>query len=160
MACHDVDLILPQFVAASIVIVANNRSCDRDDCPTDPRSAYLENIMKKLLLTTVAAFGLATPAFAADIPAAGEPVAPAYIAPAAFNWSGPYIGVHLGYGFNGEFNDAIDGASGFVGGLQAGYNVQFDPLVVGIEAEISYTDLSETSGPIKADLNWKGTIAP
>ena len=88
-------------------------------------------------------------------------MAPAYIAPAAFNWSGPYVGLHLGYGFTGEFNDAIDGASGFVGGLQAGYNVQFDPLVVGIEAEISYTDLSETTaGPIKADLKWKGTLTP
>jgi outer membrane immunogenic protein len=116
--------------------------------------------MKKFLLTTVAVLGFATPALAADIPAAGEPVAPAYIAPAAFNWSGPYIGVHLGYGFNGEFNHAIDGASGFIGGLQAGYNVQFDPLVVGIEAEISYTDLSESSGGIEANLNWKGTIAP
>ncbi|MFN8830643.1 MAG: outer membrane protein [Labrys sp. (in: a-proteobacteria)] len=116
--------------------------------------------MKKLLLTTVAALGLATPALAADIPAAGEPVAPAYIAPAAFNWSGPYVGLHLGYGFTGEFNNALDGASGFVGGLQAGYNVQFDPLVVGIEAEISYTDLSDKSGAVKADLNWKGTLTP
>ena len=53
----------------------------------------------------------------------------------------------------------IDSGDGFTGGAQAGYNMQFNPLVVGIEGEIDYADISDRSA-LKADLNWRGSVTP
>ena len=116
--------------------------------------------MKTLLLATTALM-LTAPAFAADLaPRAMEPVAPAYIAPQAFNWTGFYAGVNAGYGFSADFGaSGIDSADGFTGGAQAGYNMQFNPLVVGIEGEIDYADISDRFGSVKADLNWRSWIS-
>jgi outer membrane immunogenic protein len=121
----------------------------------------METTMKKLVLATSAIL-LSAPAFAADLPRAAEPVAPApYIAPAAFNWSGFYVGVNAGYAFGGDFDiDALDSADGFVGGAQAGYNFQFDPIVVGIEGEIAYADVSDKFADLEGTLNWRGSVTP
>ena len=129
--------------------------------------------MKKLLLSAAAVL-VAAPALAADLPRAAEPVAPAYIAPTAFNWTGFYAGLHAGYGFSGRFGsnrgDNISGASGFIGGAQVGYNYQIDPLVIGIEGDISYANTHKKrsyylsngafDGTQKGELTWKGSITP
>src|SRR4051794_34960213 len=121
---------------------------------------FMERKMKKLLLAT-AALVLAGPALAADLPRASEPVAPAYIAPMAFNWTGFYVGANAGYGFGGKFDGfGLSGADGFVGGAQAGFNYQYDPLVVGIEGEMDYSDVNDKSGAFRGDLNWRGSITP
>src|SRR4051812_25544459 len=100
------------------------------------------NVMKKLLLATVAlvALGATVPALAADLGArtAYTKAPPAY-AP-VYNWTGFYIGGHVGgafggnNGFIGTTNNNSDGR--FLGGLQAGADYQFAPnWVLGIEGQ-------------------------
>lgn len=98
--------------------------------------------MKKLVLLAASAALLSSPAFSADA-VVYEPAPAAVAAPAAFNWSGAYIGAHLGYGWgmteDGNNNRAPKkDMDGWLGGLQAGYNWQFDNNVVfGAEADVS-----------------------
>src|SRR5580698_5435525 len=99
-----------------------------------------EKQMKKFLLGTVAlvALGATVPALAADL--AARPAytkAPAYVQP-IYNWTGFYIGGHIGGAFNGNngfagtINSSNSGA--FLGGVQAGADYQFNPnWVVGVE---------------------------
>jgi outer membrane immunogenic protein len=87
-------------------------------------------------------------------------MAPAYKAPVAaplFNWTGPYWGVHLGYGWGSGDDDVTflpDPTSfgadpfvapmdlkGWLGGIQAGYNWQSGIWVGGVEADIAYSGI-------------------
>src|SRR6266403_799846 len=99
--------------------------------------------MKKLLLGTVAlvALGATVPALAADLAARPYTKAPAYAQP-IYNWTGFYIGGHLGGAFGGD--NSLTGSDGrFLGGLQGGADYQFAPnWVVGIEAQYSWLDNS------------------
>ena len=111
-------------------------------------------------LAVVAALGFASAASAADMAVK----APRYNAPAvavAYDWTGWYAGVNVGYGWgtsNNATNDAcfqpagltmctayvaIGGfppvqltPQGFIGGGQAGYNWQVRNLVLGLEADL------------------------
>ncbi len=103
--------------------------------------------MKKFLLGTVALVAMAAtvPAFAADLGARTYTKAPAYVAAPIYNWTGFYIGGHVGGAFVGD--DSIgtgatrssDGT--FLGGVQGGYDYQFAPnWVLGVEAQYSWLD--------------------
>jgi len=81
--------------------------------------------MKKFLLGTVAlvALGAAAPALAADLAARPYTKAPAYAAP-IYNWTGFYIGGHIGGEFAG--NNSLTGSDGrFLGGVQGGFDYLF-----------------------------------
>src|SRR5512140_1851466 len=96
--------------------------------------------MKKLLLGTVAlvALGATVPALAADLGARpAYTKAPAYAAP-IYNWTGFYIGGHVGGAFAGD--NSLAGTDGrFLGGVQGGFDYQFAPSwVLGIEAQYSW----------------------
>ncbi len=101
--------------------------------------------MKKFLLGTVAlvALGATVPALAADLGARqAYTKAPAYIAP-IYNWTGFYIGGHVGGAFDGTsgFNGTTGNNNGgrFLGGVQGGADYQFSPnWVVGIEGQYSW----------------------
>src|SRR6266852_4790817 len=87
--------------------------------------------MKKFLLATVALAALgatAAPAFGADLGTYNK--APAYAAP-LYNWTGFYIGGHLGGAFSGSSNfnglALSDYDARFLGGVQAGADWQFAP---------------------------------
>jgi len=98
--------------------------------------------MKKLIFgaaVSAALAALAAPAFAADIPARTYSKAPAYTAPAViYNWTGFYIGGHVGGAFAG--NNSLQGSDArFLGGVQGGFDYQFAPnWVMGIEAQYSW----------------------
>src|SRR6266478_8761336 len=96
-------------------------------------------LMKKFLLGTVAlvALGAAAPAKAADLAARPYTKAPAYAAP-IYNWTGFYIGGHVGGAFAGD--NSLTGNNGrFLGGVQGGADYQFAPSwVIGIEAQYSW----------------------
>jgi outer membrane immunogenic protein len=100
--------------------------------------------MKKFLLGTIALVALGTAsAVAADLPARTYTKAPAYAAP-VYNWTGFYIGAHVGGAFtnNNSFPVAGFGNSGstgsFLGGGQIGADYQFAPnWVLGIEGQFS-----------------------
>jgi outer membrane immunogenic protein len=102
--------------------------------------------MKKFLLGTVAlvALGATVPALAADLGArAPYNKAPAYAAP-IYNWTGFYIGGHIGGAFSSanNFNGLVTGNNSngrFLGGLQGGADYQFAPnWVVGVEGQYSW----------------------
>ncbi|MGD0397788.1 MAG: outer membrane protein [Syntrophobacteraceae bacterium] len=103
---------------------------------------------------------------------------------APFNWTGPYVGVHLGYGVSEEATNqswvpAAPGLTlspnpgGFVGGAQAGYNWQCGCFVYGIEADFSWSGMNGSSsvspypasgagtfGTTHENINWFGTVRP
>jgi outer membrane immunogenic protein len=98
-----------------------------------------------------------------------------------FDWTGPYVGVHAGYGipsFDGvydsneedredmSFADDID-ADGILGGVQLGYNLQTGSnFVFGIEGDFSVTDFSgdtedddpENNDGIDADVDFLASL--
>jgi len=95
--------------------------------------------MKKFLLGGAAFIVLAAPALAADIPPRTYTREPVYTAPqAVYNWTGFYIGGHLGGAFADGASLAGSGAR-FMGGVQGGFDYQFAPnWVVGAEAQYSW----------------------
>jgi len=102
--------------------------------------------MKKLLLATVAlaALGATAPALAADLAARPYTKAPPPIAAPIYNWTGFYLGGHLGVAFGNDnnFNGLVVGSNNdarFLGGVQGGFDYQFAPTwVLGIEAQYSW----------------------
>src|SRR5712671_6719824 len=109
-------------------------------------TVWRTNYMKKFLLGTVAlvALGATVPALAADL--AARPAytkAPAYMAP-IYNWTGFYIGGHIGGAFAGD--NSLTGNDGrFLGGVQGGADYQFAPSwVIGVEAQYSWLGNSNT----------------
>ncbi|HEX8664009.1 MAG TPA: porin family protein, partial [Beijerinckiaceae bacterium] len=80
--------------------------------------------MKKLLLSTVALFGVTAGAMAADLPRRAAPVfAPVPV----FTWTGFYVGVNAGYGWG---NDDDNGVCGILGGCVGALTVDVAPGVV------------------------------
>eukprot|EP00913_Durusdinium_trenchii_P021371 g20084.t1 len=80
----------------------------------------------------------------------------------AFTWSGPYIGVHTGYGWgDGEIegvgSDDFDGwrLGGFVG-----YNWQFsNGFVAGIEGDVNYDwNDNDYGGGVEAESGFSGSV--
>ncbi len=101
------------------------------------------------LLGTVAFAALALPAAAADLPprpyAKAPPLPPTPMAQ-VYNWTGFYIGGHLGGAFTGDNSLAGNGGR-FLGGVQLGADYQFAPnWVAGIEAQYGW--LSGNNGGI------------
>jgi outer membrane immunogenic protein len=105
------------------------------------------------MATALALTAFSVPALAADLPV--RPYAPPVVAPLGYNWTGFYIGAHLGGAWasrdffetapNGEVLGGTNKPSGVVGGGQIGYNWQFAPnWLVGIEADVSGANLSDT----------------
>ncbi|MCC2114072.1 MAG: porin family protein, partial [Hyphomicrobiales bacterium] len=126
--------------------------------------------MMRIFLTTAAVSAAlavsAGAALAADIPEPMEP-APAYESTPAFSWSGPYVGAHIGYAW-GQFEtrtpaSAVDiGGDGFVGGLLAGFNYQFNQFVVGVEGDWSWTNFDGSAAipatTIRGEADWFATL--
>jgi len=94
--------------------------------------------MRKTLLASVAVTVLcAAPAIAADMPVK----APVYKAPAAFSWTGCYIGAHVGGGWGVARAEAPGVADpkphGFFGGGQVGCDYQASNWVLGVDGSFS-----------------------
>lgn len=110
------------------------------------------NAKNKLMRSAAVSLGLfalagTTTAFAADAvmeqPPA-PPAAPMEAAPVA-TWAGPYAGISLGYGFNGETSDDFVGidtdSDGFIGGGFAGWQGQSGSFVYGVEGDVNYNGM-------------------
>lgn len=101
--------------------------------------------MRKILFATaaLATLAIAAPALGADLATAPYYKAPAYPAP-IYNWTGFYIGGHLGGAFSSDnnFSGLTTGNNSngrFLGGLQGGADWQFAPnWVLGAQAEYSW----------------------
>src|SRR2546423_7095672 len=108
--------------------------------------------MKGFLLGAGAFLAFAAPALAADMPARTYTKAPAYTAPqVVYNWTGFYIGGHVGGAFAG--NNSLEGSSArFMGGVQGGFDYQFAPnWVVGAEAQYSWLSNHNNNGALFPD---------
>lgn len=115
-----------------------------------------------------AAFGLIAlagvfPASAADVVMEEPPVPAAPMEQPPLNtWSGPYAGVTLGYGFSGrvkdsDFNNTVS-TNGFVGGGFAGYNLQMDNFVAGVEGDIGYGGLKGDNANTEVKGGFNGSL--
>ncbi len=99
------------------------------------------------------ALGATAPANAADIRLPVKGVAPAYVH-TYYNWTGFYIGGHVGYGW-ADFTDtlvpgvaATASPAGMIYGGQLGFNYQLGSWVFGIEGEFSASDIKESQGVV------------
>ena len=131
------------------------------------------NIPGKTLAASVALLLLTAPAWAAD------PVVPtpAFVEPPeeeAHDWTGPYIGLQGGFGWaqfeqtSGVFPLFASGSTlalnGPFIGVHAGYNQQWDNVVLGIEGDINAAWMRadfETGAnriPGSARIDWFGSI--
>jgi outer membrane immunogenic protein len=109
-------------------------------------------MLRKFLMTTVAATAVAGSAFAADLPSRKAP--PVYVPPVPiFTWTGFYIGANAGGAFRANNNNAYNNAiffggaapvfgfnnnrnnGRFIGGGQAGVNYQVGQFVFGVEGD-------------------------
>ena len=124
-----------------------------------------ESSMSRLVLAAIAltGAGFAVSAQAADIPYYGArpPAYAPYTVPQpldCYSWAGPYLGGNLGYAWGSVDNNRTK-PSGFVGGVQAGYNWQPSPsFVFGVEGDIQATGADETFAPWKFSNPWFGTL--
>jgi len=71
-------------------------------------------------------------------------------------WTGPYLGINLGYQFgSSQFGLKPDG---FVGGIQGGYNYQIGQFVIGGETDFQFSGAEDTFAPYKFSNPWFGTL--
>jgi outer membrane immunogenic protein len=75
----------------------------------------------------------------------------------AYSWAGPYLGGNIGYQWGSVDNNPTK-PSGFVGGVQAGYNFQNGPWVFGVEGDIQAAGADDTFAPWKFSNPWFGTL--
>jgi outer membrane immunogenic protein len=128
--------------------------------------------LKALLAALTVTTALGTAAHAADLPVRSAPPAPIVAAAPVFTWTGFYVGVNAGYGWNTNDDDVVipgvgtfeaDDEGGFVGGGQVGYNYQIGSFVLGLETDIQYADIGGDNnfGGILDDDDsdsWFGTV--
>jgi outer membrane immunogenic protein len=106
--------------------------------------------MRRLSLVLLATAACSQFAVAADLPVKAQLQAPAMAA--AYNWTGLYIGAHVGAGWGNEhFVDTTEApfldegshevSGGLIGG-QIGYNLQMGSMVFGVEAQGSFAELT------------------
>ena len=132
--------------------------------------------MKKFLVAgvAVAAFSGA-PALAADLPVKAPPP------PVPLSWTGFYVGGTVGADWQSStFNDPLgqiapapgsahNNGTSFEGGLTAGYNWQFQSVVLGVEADWNWTGFNKTipgyqettpsdSATIQSKSDWFSTV--
>ena len=132
-------------------------------------------VMRKLLFAGISIAMLAAPAGAADLS-----VTPVYKAPRVApappaTWNGFYAGINAGYGVS-RFTNTHDfsgfpgaplspNGNGGVAGAQAGFNYQAGMLLLGLESDISYSDIKGRDAAVGAftftidqRIKWFGTV--
>src|SRR4029077_20279220 len=97
------------------------------------------------------------------------------VLPVAYDWTGFYIGGHVGYGWaEKDWRDAFglnvsNRGNGFLGGGQVGFNYQINQFVHGFEVDFSWSGINGVSAisptlaaPIgstfNTDVNWVSTL--
>jgi outer membrane immunogenic protein len=115
--------------------------------------------MAKFLAFLCAAIGLSCSAFAADLPVAPPPRAPAVYVPPfvpVYNWSGVYLGINGGYGFGSSgWSDPQNPSSFTTGGSTSSGNFNTDGGLVGGTLGVNF----QTGGFVfgaEGDWDWQG----
>lgn len=128
--------------------------------------------MRYLVVALLAATTLGVGAAAAsDLPVRRAP-APMYSPAPVYNWTGFYVGGHIGGAWsNADLSDLAGPAwmsvngSGFLGGGQLGYNWQAGNWVFGIQGDMSWTsidasaiDPDNATGTFNNKVDWLATV--
>ena len=111
---------------------------------------------KQLIGASVLAALMGSTALAADLPAPMSMPAMPAPAPAVYDWTGFYLGLHGGYAWGesdvelseaaaGELGDTSIDLEGWLAGVQGGFNYQMGSFVIGIEADASWSDIDGSS---------------
>jgi outer membrane immunogenic protein len=118
--------------------------------------------VKRIVLCIAVLAGLTGAVSAADMPVKAPPPAP------VTTWDGIYAGAHFGYLWgrtrvteNGVVTEPNARTDGIVGGVLAGVNWQSGPLVLGLEADIGWSNAHGTGFiavpvelPNQYDVRW------
>ena len=112
--------------------------------------------MKSFLLATTALVAFSSQVFSADLAARNRPA----VAPPIFTWAGFYTGAQIGYDWRRDkfsqsnglnpFFTAKPKADAFAGGAHAGYQLQANNLVYGLEADVEFANLNATTRAVIA----------
>jgi outer membrane immunogenic protein len=86
------------------------------------------------------------------------------ITPTFYDWTGVYVGAHVGYG-TGNIKDTVNGAStstsqdfsGAIAGGQVGANFQYRSIVFGVEADGDWSGQQGSGTVFTASLPWLAT---
>src|ERR1700704_3952982 len=104
-------------------------------------------------------------AMAADVVRPPPLVAkPIVVAPRAYNWSGPYLGIQGGWDNNHAGDVETLGpvtANGAIFGIFGGVNMQLaGPWVVGVDGSINWTNArgTDAGGTLSFGPTWKGFV--
>ena len=117
--------------------------------------------MKHAVVLALGVLGTSAPAFAADIPVKAAVRAP-MVAPAAYNWSGFYIGAQGGYGWGRHDrvhfrlenpNPTNYDSRGWLLGGHAGYNWTLSQFLLGVEGDFMGADIRGDDGFIGRTLD-------
>jgi outer membrane immunogenic protein len=110
----------------------------------------------KRVLAAMIALAVAAPAFAADLGRRTSPYFGPETARSLFNWTGFYVGGNAGWGWGSALGTD---PSGYLIGLQAGYNFQYaSGLLAGVETDIAITGLDATGAGGTVSLDYLGTV--
>jgi outer membrane immunogenic protein len=109
-------------------------------------------------------------AIAADISRPVYKAPPAGALPVSYDWTGFYVGGHVGYGWSKNaysdplvpFSVSSTDGNGFMGGGQAGFNYQVGQFVFGVEGDMSGSTLKGATNVLGASFNtnvdWTATL--
>ena len=115
--------------------------------------------MIRTLAFLCAAIGLSGSAFAADLPPAPAPRAPAvYLPPVVpvYNWSGVYLGINGGYGFGSSgWSDPQNPSSFTTGGSTSSGNFNTNGGLVGGTLGVNFQTGGFVFG-VEGDWDWQG----
>ena len=131
--------------------------------------------MRSLLVGFVSATVFSGAALAADMSRPVYKAPPAGALPVTYDWTGFYVGGHVGYGWaEKDWRDAFglnvsSKPNGFLGGGQVGFNYQIGQFVLGAEGDFSWSGINggtNTVGTVGAplgntfntDVNWVSTL--
>jgi outer membrane immunogenic protein len=146
-----------QYDSGSLLLYCNSKTRAGAVASIEAGGPIMKCAWTLVIGASLFACAAASPAFAADLtmpPPPTPPPAPAAVPalPPVYNWSGFFVGGHLGYGWGAESMRLTPGPEtfvpaiaadprGVVAGVQYGTNWQFDRLVLGTESDISFTDI-------------------
>ncbi|MEX2127590.1 MAG: outer membrane protein [Xanthobacteraceae bacterium] len=132
----------------------------------------MKRVLLSISMTAIVSLAVAAgAAFAADMPVR-RPLPPQATVkappPLLFDWSGFYAGVHGGYGWGrssfdypGAPSGSFDADGWLLGGV-VGVNYQAGQTVLGLEADLNWTDLSGSTacvtGICQTTNSWLGTV--
>jgi len=117
----------------------------------------------KTMRIVAAAFATALFAGAATAADFGyqQPYQESYRGPASlggYSWTGPYVGLNLGYQWGSTRNNPTN-PSGMAVGIQAGYNWQMmNQFVFGVETDLQLSGADDVFAPWKFSNPWFGTL--